>query len=73
MVRAATVITVALAASACSAEATPEYVVRLDLDQVAAATAARDSYAAPGFESLGPDAPAGSAPAMAASAPTGTP
>ena len=54
MVRSAVVITLALAATACAAENSREYVVRLDLDQIAAQTAARD--AAPGFESLtGPE------------------
>ena len=72
MVRAAAVIAVVLAASACAAEATPDYVVRLDLDQIAAATAERDSYAAPGFETLGPGAPAGPAHASAPAS-SGTP
>jgi hypothetical protein len=55
MVRPALVVTAALAATACAAEPTPEYVVRLDLDQIAAATAARDRDTSPGFESLAPD------------------
>jgi hypothetical protein len=50
MVRSAVVIAMALAAAACAEEKSREYVVRLDLDQIAAQTAARD--AAPGFESL---------------------
>ena len=39
-----------LASSACADEASRKYVVRLDLDQIAAETVARD--AAPGFETL---------------------
>jgi len=50
MMRKAVVIAAALAAGACAAEEPPQYVVRLDLEEIAAATAARD--AAPGFESL---------------------
>ena len=60
MVRPVTAIVAALTLSACTAEETPQYVVRLDLEQIAKQTAARE--AAPGFETLrgaGPaDAPA---------------
>ena len=48
MIRAALLATLALAAAGCAAE--PDYVVRLDLDEIAARTAARDS--SPGFTSL---------------------
>jgi hypothetical protein len=48
MVRAALLCALALAAAACAAE--PDYVVRLDLDEIAARTAARDI--SPGFTSL---------------------
>ena len=44
-------LALALASSACADEDSGKYVVRLDLDQIAAETAARD--AAPGFETLG--------------------
>jgi hypothetical protein len=50
MVRTMVITAIALAGSACAAEPSPDYVVRLDLDQIAEQTAARD--AAPGFESL---------------------
>jgi hypothetical protein len=59
MVRSVAIMALALAASACAAEDPPSYVVRLDLDQIAAATAARD--ASPGFESLAPEAGEGRA------------
>ena len=53
MLRPAAILAVTLAASACSAEPPPpDYVVRLDLDQIAAATAAKDRATSPGFESL---------------------
>jgi hypothetical protein len=42
-----------LALTACAARPTPRYVVRLDLDRIAAQTAARN----PGFTTLGPAAP----------------
>jgi len=48
MARSFLVAALALAGSACAAQ--PTYVVRLDLDQIAVQTAARD--AAPGFASL---------------------
>ena len=44
-------LALALASSACADEDSGKYVVRLDLDQIAAETSARD--AAPGFETLG--------------------
>jgi hypothetical protein len=46
------IFTLALAVAACADEESRQQVIRLDLDEIAAATAARDS--APGFESLGP-------------------
>ena len=56
MLRPITVVAVALAVSACAAQDTPQYVIRLDLEQIAAQTATRQ--AAPGFELLGRDGPA---------------
>ena len=50
MIRIVSVAILALAGAACAAERSREYVVRLDLDQIAAQTAARDH--APGFASL---------------------
>jgi hypothetical protein len=52
MKRPVAMVILALASTACAEDDPPPYVVRLDLDQVAAATAKRD--ASPGFESLGP-------------------
>ena len=48
MIRAPLLASLALALSACAAE--PDYVVRLDLDEIAARTAER--AASPGFASL---------------------
>ena len=48
MVRSIAIATLAVIGSACSTQ--PAYVVRLNLDQIAAHTAAKDS--APGFASL---------------------
>jgi len=50
MVRSAVIPALALVVAACAAEDRGDYVVRLDLDQIAAQTAARD--ATPGFETL---------------------
>jgi len=50
MIRAFTLAALAIALTACAAEHSRDYVVRLDLDKVAAATAKRD--ASPGFETL---------------------
>jgi hypothetical protein len=52
--RALVLAALATAVSACAAERSQAYVVRLDLDAIAAATAARD--ASPGFASLTPRA-----------------
>jgi hypothetical protein len=52
MMRSIAIIVLALAVAACAAEEPRRQVVRLDLDEIAAATAARDR--SPGFESLGP-------------------
>jgi len=68
MVRSAVIPALALVVAACAAEDRGDYVVRLDLDQIAAQTAARD--AAPGFETFAreasPPAARGRAPGMAA-------
>jgi hypothetical protein len=53
MTRLASLAALALALAACAAQSTPRYVVRLDLDRIAAQTAARN----PGFTTLGPSAP----------------
>ena len=53
MIRLMSFATLSLALAACSVQSTPRYVVRLDLDKIAAQTAARD----PGFATLGPSAP----------------
>lgn len=50
MVRTVIMTAFALVSSACAAEQSRQDVVRLDLDQIAAETAARDVR--PGFESL---------------------
>jgi hypothetical protein len=50
MTRALTLSALAISIAACAAEPSRAYVVRLDLEQIAAATAARDT--APGFASL---------------------
>ena len=50
MVRPVFIVGMMFAVSACAAEPSRNYVVRLDLDKIAAQTAARD--AAPGFSSL---------------------
>jgi hypothetical protein len=51
MARLAFLAAVSLGLAACAARETPRYVVRLDLDQVAARTAASDHR--PGFTTLG--------------------
>ena len=50
MIRACPLAVLAIALAACAAERSQDYVVRLDLDQIAADTAARD--ASPGFDTL---------------------
>ena len=50
MIRACTLAALAIALGACAAEQSQDYVVRLDLDQIAADTAERD--ASPGFDTL---------------------
>jgi hypothetical protein len=50
MARLVLIAALALAGSACAADPSRQYAVRLDLDQIAAETAARD--AAPGFATL---------------------
>jgi hypothetical protein len=53
MVRLVLIAALALAGSACAAEQSRKYLVRLDLEEIAAETAAR--AVAPGFESLRAD------------------
>ena len=50
MTRACTLAALAFALAACAAERSQDYVVRLDLDKIAADTAKRD--ASPGFDTL---------------------
>ena len=50
MIRACTLAAMVIALAACAAEQSRDYVVRLDLDKIAADTAKRD--ASPGFETL---------------------
>jgi hypothetical protein len=50
MVRLAALSALTLALAACAAQGTPRYVVRLDLDRIAAHTAAKDHQ--PGFTQL---------------------
>jgi len=50
MVRPALLMALALSSSACASDESRDYVVRLDLDEIAAQTAERD--ASPGFASL---------------------
>ena len=51
MLRLAAICAVALGLAACAARETPRYVVRLDLDRIAAHTAEKDRL--PGFSTLG--------------------
>jgi hypothetical protein len=50
MARLLSFATLTLALSACAVQSTPRYVVRLDLDKIAAQTAAKDPN--PGFTQL---------------------
>jgi len=52
MLRQFTLAVLALAVAACAAQRTPRYVVRLDLDRIAAQSAAKE----PGFTILKPPA-----------------
>jgi len=50
MIRAYALAALVIALAACAAEHSRDYVVRLDLDKIAAETAKRD--ASPGFDTL---------------------
>jgi len=50
MIRLMSFATLSLALAACSVQSTPRYVVRLDLDKIAAQTAAKSPK--PGFTEL---------------------
>ena len=52
MLRTLSLAALALGLAACAAQSTPRYVVRLDLDRIAAQTAAKQ----PGFTTLGASA-----------------
>ena len=51
MIRAWTLAAVVIGLAACAGERSRDYVVRLDLDKIAADTAKRDA-SSPGFETL---------------------
>lgn len=55
MLRSFALAALMLAVTACAAKSTPRYVVRLDLDRIAAQTASKDSR--PGFSELDDPAP----------------